>query len=73
MIDRAFRLLHASARLLLGKRLPKSKGSYAQYDDLFKEPNYPYLRLLLGKGTKINYQKRLRRSMADLIEFLRQS
>ncbi len=72
MIDCAFRLLHAISKPLLGKRLPKSKGSYSQYDDLFKGPNYDYIRLQLSKGAKINYQKKLRRSMADLVEFLKQ-
>ena len=71
MIDDAFRLLHAISKPLLGKRLPKSKGIYSQYDDLFKGPNYEFIRQQIGKGVKINYQKKFRRSMVDLVEFLR--
>ena len=72
MIDDAFRLLHAISKPLLGKRLPKSKGSYSQYDDLFKGPNYDFIRLQLSKDVKVNYQKRFRRSMARVVEFLKQ-
>jgi hypothetical protein len=72
MIDRAFRLLHAVAKSLLGKKLPKSKEPYSQYDNLFKGPTYPYIKQLVNKGLKINYEKKLRRSMARLVEFLKQ-
>lgn len=70
--DSAFRLLHAVSRPLLGKKLPKSKGSYSGYDDLFKGPNYDFIRQQLKKGVKVGYQKKLRRSMSKLVEFLQQ-
>jgi len=70
MIDRAFRLLHVVAKSLLGKKLPKSKEPYSQYDNLFKGPTYNYVRQQVGRGAKINYQKKLRRSMSELVEFL---
>ena len=72
MFDDAFRLLHAIARSSLGKQLPKSKGSYAQYDDLFKGPNYDYILKQVNKGAKMSYQNRLRRSMSRLVNFLEQ-
>ena len=72
MIDRAFRLLHVVAKSLLGKKLPKSKEPYSQYDNLFKGPTYDYIRQQVGRGAKINYQKKLRRSMTKLVEFLQQ-
>lgn len=72
MIDRAFRLLHAVGKSLLGKKLPKSKEPYSQYDNLFKGPTYEYIRQQVGRGAKGNYQRKLRRSMNDLVEFLQQ-
>ena len=71
MIDRAFRLLHSVARSLLGKKLPKAKGIYSQYDDLFKGPNYEYILKQVRNGAKKTHQARLRRSMGELIEFLK--
>jgi hypothetical protein len=73
MIDRGFRLLHAITKSLLGKKLPKSKGSYSKYDDLFKGPNYDHINQHVSKGTKMSYQRRLRRSMTNLVEFLNHS
>lgn len=72
MIDRAFRLLHAIAKSLLGKKLPKSKGSYSHYDDLFKGPNYDHIRLQVSRNAKMSHQKKLRRSMSKFVEFLKQ-
>lgn len=72
MIDRAFRLLHAIAKSLLGKKLPKSKEPYFQYDNLFKGPTYGYICQQVSKGASINSQKKLRRSMTRLVEFLQQ-
>jgi len=71
MIDLAYRLLHAIARSLLGKKLPKAKGVYTQYDDLFKGPNYEYIRQQVKKGMMKSYQKRVRRTMGELVEFLK--
>ena len=73
MIDSAFRLLHAVSKPLLGKKLPKSKGSYSQYDDLLKGPNYAFICRQIDRGTKIGYQKKLRRSMSELVKFLGQT
>ena len=70
--DCAFRLLHAVSKPLLGKKLPKSKGAYSRYDDLFKGPNYDFIRQQLKRGAKIGYQKKLRRSMSKLVELLRE-
>jgi hypothetical protein len=72
MFDDAFRLLHAIAKSSLGKQLPKSKGSYAQYDDLFKGPNYEYILKQVNNSAKMIYQKRLRRSMGWFVDFLEQ-
>ena len=72
IIDRAFRLLHGIAKSLLGKKLPKSKEPYFQYDNLFKGPTYGYICQQVSKGASINAQKKLRRSMAKLVEFLQQ-
>jgi len=73
MADSAFRLLHAVSKPLLGKKLPKSKGTYSRYDDLFKGPNYDFIRLQLKKGAKVSYQKKLKKSMSRLIELLQQA
>lgn len=62
--DGAFRLLHAVSKPLLGKVLPKSKGKYSQYDDLFKGPNYDFIRQQLKKGAKVAYQKKLKKLRA---------
>jgi hypothetical protein len=72
MIDRAFRLLHVVAKSLLGKKLPKSKEPYSQYDNLFKGPTYDYIWQRVANGAKINYQKKMRRSMTKLVDFLQQ-
>jgi hypothetical protein len=73
MIDDAFRLLHAISKPLLGRRLPKSKGIYSKYDDLFKGSNYEFIRLQISKNEKVNYQKTFRRSMARLVQFLKEN
>jgi hypothetical protein len=70
--ESTFRLLHAISKPLLGKALPKSKGTYSQYDDLFKGPNYDFIRQQLKKGVKISYQNRLKKSMSKLVELLGQ-
>lgn len=72
MADHAFRVLHALSKSLLGKKLPKSKGVYSRYDDLFKGPNYDFIRQQFKKGVKVGYQKKLRRSMSKLVELLEQ-
>ncbi|MBS1803697.1 MAG: AIPR family protein [Acidobacteria bacterium] len=70
--DASFRLLHAVAKPLLGKPLPKSKGIYSQYEDLFKGPNYDFIRQQLKKGTKISYQRKFNKSMSRLVSLLEQ-
>jgi len=72
MIDRAFRLLHSIARPLLGKQLPKAKGVYVHYEDLFKGPNFDVIKGQVRKGKSKSYIKRLKRSMDELVEFLKE-
>ena len=66
MIEDAFLLLQSIAKMLLGKQLPKSKGIYSQYDDLFKGPNYDYICLQIKKGVQIGKQRELKRSMTRI-------
>jgi hypothetical protein len=70
--DAAYRLLHAVSKPLLGKPLPKSKTAYSQYEDIFKGPNFDFIRQQLKKGVKISYQRRLNREMSKLVELLQQ-
>lgn len=72
VIDAGFRLLHAVSKPLLGKQLPKSKTPYSNYGDLFKGPNYDFIRQLLKRGEKISYQQKLKRSMSRLVGLLQQ-
>jgi hypothetical protein len=49
-----------------------STKNFADLLDLFKGPNYEFIRQQVSKDVKVNYQKKFRRSMASLVEFLRQ-
>jgi hypothetical protein len=44
----------------------------APYDDLFKGPNYDFIRQQFKKGVRVGFQKKLRRSMSKLVELLEQ-
>src|ERR1019366_9298152 len=50
-----------------------STKNFADLLDLFKGPNYEFIRQQVSKDVKVNYQKKFRRSMASLVEFLRQA
>lgn len=70
MIDDSYRLLHALSKSLMGKKLPKSKNIYSNYEDLFKGPNYTYLLNMIKQGQKSTYIKKLSKSIKKFIQYL---
>ena len=71
MIDASFRLLHAIAKKILWKKLPKARDVYTTYENLFKGPHYDYVLSRIRKGDMKTYQEETRRSMNKLVEYLK--
>lgn len=71
MIDDYYRLLHAISKTLLGKKLPKARKVYTDYEDLFKGPNYDDILLSIHKGNMRTYQNKSWNSMGKFVEYLK--
>ncbi len=70
-ISAAYHYLHAICRPMLGKKLPKAREPYRNYENLLKGPTYEHILASMRRGDAKGYRNYFRKSLAEVVDYLR--
>jgi hypothetical protein len=70
-IDDAYHYLHVICHAMLGKKLPRAREPYRNYENLLKGPNYEYILVSMRRGDMKGYRDRFRKSLSKIVNYLK--
>ena len=56
---------------MLGKKLPKAREPYRNYENLLKGPTYEYILASMRRGHMKGYRDRFRKSLGKIVNYLK--